>query len=266
MIVTSSLARGLVCDAIARQSVRCNQVWARLHQSGVRAPASLRRFREWFEAHERTFQGRAALIMYGRIGRRRGVFTSFMPAFCEDDRGWVLRIDCLRIECEPGRIVDIRRTRLPLTVCGHALERMFQRGETLEWTDVRNALADALVFFSAAHSAYSEGGYLQGPLPVSGGLLVGQFADGVLELKTFLQDGTLRTRHAALLADFRALLADNAEAFHLAAACGDEDATGAVAACLLATRHRWLREPHEPGEDRIGEAWARREKQLHAVR
>ena len=194
MVITSSLARGLVRDAVARHSERCHRVWRRLSQSRLRAPASLRRFREWFETHQRAFQDGALLIAYGRVGRRRGVFTSFMPAFSQTDLGWVLMIDRLRIACEPGRIVQIDSTRLPLRVCGHALERMFQRGETIAWADVRDALADALVFYSGAHRAYAEGGYLQGPLPVSGGLLAGQFAEGVLELKTFLPDGTLGPR------------------------------------------------------------------------
>ena len=68
MVVTSSLARGLVRGTIAQQSVKCKQVWAKLHASGIHPPASMRRFRAWFEAHERTFQGRAVLIVHGRIG------------------------------------------------------------------------------------------------------------------------------------------------------------------------------------------------------
>jgi hypothetical protein len=68
MVVTSSLARGLVRGTIAQQSVKCKQEWAKLHASGIHPPASMRRFRAWFEAHERTFQGRAVLIVHGRIG------------------------------------------------------------------------------------------------------------------------------------------------------------------------------------------------------
>jgi hypothetical protein len=136
MVVTSSLARGLVRGTILRQSVRCNEVWARLRESGISAPASLRGFRQWFRTHDRMFQGRAVLIVFGFVGRRRGVFSVYMPAFCEDERGWVLMIDRLQVEFEPGRMVRIDCDRLPLTVCGHALERMFQRGETLEWADV----------------------------------------------------------------------------------------------------------------------------------
>jgi hypothetical protein len=93
VVVTNSLARGLVRDAIARQSVRCGAAWERLRQSGVRAPASFRRFREWFDWLDRTFQGRAVLIARGHVGRRRGFFVSYMPAFGEDERGWVLRIE-----------------------------------------------------------------------------------------------------------------------------------------------------------------------------
>jgi hypothetical protein len=259
MVITPALARGLVRDAVVRHSERCQRVWRRLNESRLRAPASLRRFREWFDIHQRAFQDGAVLIAYGRIGRRRGVFTTFMPAFSENDLGWVLMIDRLRIACEPGRIVDIDCVRLPLRVCGHALERMFQRGETLAWGDVRDALADALVFYSGAHRAYAKGGYLQGPLPVSGGLLVGQFVEGVLELKTFLPDGTLGPRRAALLSDFRALLGANAGAFQLAAASGSEEATEAVSICLAAAQHRWLRQPHEPGDDWVSAAWASRE-------
>jgi hypothetical protein len=256
MVVTSSLARGLLRDAIARQSVCSSQAWERANKAGLRAPPSLRRFREWFAAHERTFQSSAILIAYGKVGRRRCAFTSYMPAFCEDDQGWVLKVDCLHIQCEPGRILHVACKRLPITVCGHALERMFQRGETLAWADVRNGLADALVFFPPAYRAYAAAGYLEGPLPVSNGLLVGRLADGVLELKTFLQEATLRPRHADLLADFRGLLAANAEAFHFGVACGDPGAVGLVTDCITARQHRWLREPHRPGDDWVSEAWA----------
>lgn len=259
MVVTSSLARGLVRDAIRRQSARCDAAWTRLRESGVRAPASFRRFREWFDRLDRTFQGRAVLIAKGHVGRRRGFFVSYMPEFDDEDRGWVMRLASLRIVCEPGRIVDFQISRLPLAVCGHALERMFQRGETVEWSAVRDALADGLIFFSAAHRAYVEGGYRQAPLPVADGFLVGELADGVLLCKTFLQAETLNARRAALLRDFRALLQNHFDAFQLAAACGDGEATPYVAACLAAPKHAWLRKPHEPGEDWVGEAWGSRE-------
>jgi hypothetical protein len=265
MVVTSSLARGLLRDAIARQSVCSRQMWERLNKAGLHAPPSLRRFREWFAVHAQTFQSSAILNVYGMVRRRRGAFTTYVPTFHEDDRGWVLKVDCLSIQCEPGRILGVACASLPLTVCGHALERMFQRGETLAWGDVRSGLADALVFFGPAYCAYTEGGYLEGPLPVSNGLLVGQVADGVLELKTFLQEETLRPRHADLLADFRGLLAANVEAFHLAAACGDPGAVGLVSACIAAKQHRWLRQPHQPGVDRVSEAWVSRDAQADCV-
>lgn len=262
MVVTSSLARGLVRETIVRQSVRCDAAWARLRESGLRAPGSLRGFREWFRKHERIFGGRAVLIVYGFVGRRRGAFNAYMPTFCEDDRGWILMIERLQVEFEPARIVRIDCDRLPLSICGHALERMFQRGDTLEWGDVRDALADALVFFSAAHRAYSKGSYPQSPLPVSGGLLMGRFVDGAIQVKTFLPEGTLNARHAALLAGFRTLLCKSPEAFHLAAACGGDAAVNQLGALLAAREHRWLREPYVPVKDRFEAAWVDREEEL----
>jgi hypothetical protein len=78
----------------------------------------------------------------------------------------------------------------------------------------------------------------------------------------FSPEETLNARHAALLAGLRALLSENAETFHLAAACGGDAAPKKVRALLAAREHLWLCEPYVPGNDPFEAASGRREEEL----
>ncbi len=258
MVVTSSLARGLVRETVSTQSRRCAQAWEALRESRLRAPATFRGFRKWFAERERVFQTKAILIAHGTVGRRRGVFSVYMPAFRDDEEGWVLEIDRFSVEFEPGLIHSFTVGRLPLTVSGHALERMFQRGQTLSWSDVRNCLADAAIFSVVAVEAYLHAGYRQCAVPAERGLLVGQIDDRRLHLRTFLPSQDLNRRWQGLLEDFRGVLSTRTEAFKVAAAVGDDELVGVVGELLATPRHAWLREPYVPGQDPLERAWASR--------
>jgi hypothetical protein len=243
---------------VRRESERCIRAWSRAGQESFTPPESLCGFRRWFLEHEQIFQGSAVLIVHGAVARRRGAFAAYMPVFHEGHRGWTLVFDRLRVEFAPGRMLSIGLDRLPLTASGHALERMFQRRETLDWSQVREALSDALLISCAAGEAFDEKRFRQCALPAGDGLLVGRVHGERLLLKTFLPGQDLAPRWAALLADYRALLNAYPETFGLAAACGHDLVTDEIRACLARPRHAWLRMAYVPGQDPCKAAWAAR--------
>lgn len=255
MVITDSLARGLVREAVAVQSRRARRAWEELNRARTPVPDSLRGFGKWFREQQRIFQSKAILIAYGTVGRRRGTFSSFMPAFVEAPRGWVLEIDRLTVAFTPGRLERLELERLPVTICGHALERIFQRVQTLRWTEVRDCLAGAVIFAAAAVEPYVSGGFRQCALPAERGLLVGQVERDRLSLNTFLPADDLNPKWAALLRDFRALLETQSQAFHVAAASASADPAHLVSECLQRERHRWLRMPYVPSADPMEDAW-----------
>jgi len=98
MVVTASLARGLLRDTIRRESARSHAAWGRLAQARARVPRTLRGFGAWFRLHERCFQGAAILIVHGMTARRTGTFSAYLPKFEETDLGWTLSVERLRID------------------------------------------------------------------------------------------------------------------------------------------------------------------------
>jgi hypothetical protein len=266
MVVTASLARGLLRDTIRRESTRSHAAWDRLAHARARVPRTLRGFGAWFRLHEACFQGAAILIVHGMTARRTGTFSAYLPKFEETDLGWTLSVERLRIDVQPRRLLAWGVEDLPVTFCGHALERMFQRGNTHAWSAVRDALAEALVFAAVAVPQYLAGPYRQMPLATRGGLLAGvRDGDRVL-VKTFLDETSLNTRRARLLTDFRELLATRSQAFDEATVCGNEPLSGAMARVLAKPVHAWLLEDYAPAEDPLAQAWASRPDLAEASR
>ncbi len=87
---------------------------------------------------------------------------------------------------------------------------------------------------------------------------MGQVEEERLNLNTSFPADELSSKWAALLADFRALLNSQVQAFHVAAARGDSEPAHLVAKCLQAARHRWLRTPYVPSAEPLAEAWSSR--------
>jgi hypothetical protein len=258
MVVTASLARGLLRDTIRRESARSRAAWGRLVQARARVPRTLRGFGAWFRLHERCFQGAAILIVHGMTARRTGTFSAYLPKFEETELGWTLSVERLRTDVQPRNLLAWDVKDLPVIFCGHALERMFQRGNTSSWSAVRDALAEALVFAAVALPEYLAGPYRQVPLATRGGLLAGVRDGERVLVKTFLDGASLNTRRARLLTDFRALLATRSQAFDQATVCGNELLSGAMARLLAQPVHAWLLEDYVPGEDPLAQAWASR--------
>ena len=83
MIVTQSLAHGAVREAVRLTSEKVDAMWKALERVGIDAPSTYRRFDEWFRKYRGIYERAALLIVFGKIGRRRGAFSAFTPAFEE---------------------------------------------------------------------------------------------------------------------------------------------------------------------------------------
>jgi hypothetical protein len=258
MVVTASLARGAVRAAAVRHSEASEREFRRLKEVGVRAPATLRGYREWFRNYSAMLQRDALLIVCGNIGRRKGALSAYKPSFQETDQGWNLGICELRIEFLPGQIELIDVRRLPVTISGHALERMFQRLNTIDWPVIRGCLASAALFVNAVASACLASGASQCAVPADEGLLVGQTGEDALALRTFLPASQLNPRWQSLYDGLRAFAADNSEAIRAAGLVPDEGLMRSFGEFLKRADLAWLRRPYVPGEDPLEDAWRSR--------
>lgn len=256
MVVTVSLARGAVRAAAERQSRLSATALAQLKKLGYEAPATLRRYAEWFRKHQAAHEKHALLIVFGMIGRRTGAFSAYLPQFQEIDGAWNLGIHLLQFEFSPGNLQSVEMRRLPVRISGHALERMFQRTNTVEWPVIRDCLAGATLFLNAAMAAYRDSGCRRCAIPAEKGTLVGQVADGVMNLRTFLPDSNLSPKWQSLYDDLRTFAANNTEEINRAALAPDDHASRLLGEVLKLGKFRWLSLPYSPGHDPLEDAWA----------
>ena len=255
MVVTVSLARGAVRAAAEKQSRASAEVLARLDKVGLEPPATLRRFTEWFRKRRALHEKHALLIVFGMIGRRTGAFSAYLPQFEEVDKAWNLGIHALHLEFAPDRIQAIDQAMMPARISGHALERMFQRANTIEWAIIRDCLAGATLFLSAVAAAYVDSGCKKCAIPAVKGMLVGQIADGIIHLRTFLPDSDLSPKWRSLYDELLVFSASNAEAINSAALAPDDVAGRLFGELLKSGRHGWLFQPYVPGHDLMEDAW-----------
>ena len=92
MFVTPSLAHGAVREAVRLSSAKFDAMWAALRRTRIEAPSTYRGFDEWFRKYRGIHEQAALLIVFGRIGRRRGAFAAFTPLFEDVVGGWDLKI------------------------------------------------------------------------------------------------------------------------------------------------------------------------------
>jgi len=242
--------------AAVRHSEASARAMAQLENAGVRAPATLRGFDEWFRRHKAILEKDALLIAYGRIGRRRGALSAYPPVFEELPGGWELRIRRLHIAFSPDLLEALELDRLPVTISGHALERMFQRINTIDWPVIRNCLASAVQFINAVGGAFALAKYSQCAVLAEKGLLVGRVEDeGVLSLKTFLPESQLGQKWQVLYEDLGAFAAERREAFDNAMLVPDEGLEDDFRRMLEVGNYGWLRRPYVKGEDPLEDAW-----------
>jgi hypothetical protein len=258
MIVTQSLARGAVRAAAARHSEAAARAYSRLVKSGVSAPATLRRYSAWFRKHQGIFERDALLIALGGVSRRGGAFCAYSPAFEKSEKGWELGIRKLRIEFVPGDIVAIDEERMPVRISGHALERMFQRINTIDWPVIRDCLASVTHFLCAVGQEYAASGLRQCAIPADLGMLVGQVDDGELILRTFLPDSQLSAKWQTIYDDLRRFCAENGTAMERAALVPDPGLRAQLRELIASGKHQWLRRAYVPGEDPLEDAWRSR--------
>jgi len=255
MVVTQSLAKGVLREVVRKQSDTREELSARMRIAGLRPPSTKRGFAGWFRERVAIHEREALLIVHGMAGRRTGAFAAYSPTFLEHDSAWTVQISLLYIEFRPGRIDRIETETLPVTISGHALERMFQRTDSIDWRITRDCLAGAVLFANAAARAWLESGCEQCAVLAEKGMLVGRIVDGTLHLRTFLPESQLGARWSALHRDLKAYSEEHKQAIN-AAALGSSDDVGNVFGQLLESgSHRWLFRSYAPGEDPDEDAW-----------
>lgn len=259
MVVTPSLARGAVREAVRVNGAKWEGMHRELQRTRIKAPPTFRRFGDWFRTYRRIHEQVSILIICGLIGRRRGALTAFNPLFIEVGQGWVLKIQRVSLEITPGRVERFDSELLPVTIDGHALERMFQRTDSIKWSVVRDCLATAIMFMNTAIHAYGEAGCKQCALPAEKGLLVGEVVEGELALNTYLSATTLQPKWDKLLSDINIFGINQKDLIHVSALTGNVDAGVALTTVLGAGKHKWLLDPYARGVDRMEEAWRSRD-------
>ena len=259
MVVTNSLARGAVREAVRLNKSRVDSMLASLRRERIRAPATHRRFDEWFRTQRHVYEEAALLIVFGKIGRRRGAFSAFWPQFREFEGAWMLDITHLSIVFSPGRLEQVGLELLPVSISGHALERMFQRTDSIQWVSVRDCLAGATLFLNAAIPAYIAARCNQCVIPAEKGVLVGQVVDGSLALRTFLPASALQPRWQTTLSDLNNFSVQHKLAIDTAALTSDDAASVALQELLTTAKYEWLRDRYAPGIDLMEEAWRSKE-------
>ncbi len=258
MVVTQSLARGAVREAVRAQSERQAALIKRLRASGVRAPCTRRGFDRWFRKRKAIHEREALLIANGMVGRRVGALAVYSLWFHEAAAGWTAEISGWQIEFSPGRIERSDWVPLPAEISGHALERMFQRTDTIAWSVVRDCLAGATLQILALSPAWIASGARQCAVLAERGMLVGFVAEGKLALRTFLPGLGLAPRWDALYVDLQAFAEANAQPITQAALGAGEEAQAALLKFLADPKRRWLHYPYVPGEDPLEDAWRKR--------
>jgi hypothetical protein len=260
MVVTASLARGALRAAVERQSQTMGVFLERMQQAGVRSPSTARRFGAWVKERQSLHERNALLILHGMVRRRSIGFAAFHPTFSERPGGWAMGILAFRIAVSPRRVESHHVQELPVEISGHALERIFQRTNEIQWNVVRDYLATATAFTNAVAGAYVASGCLQCAIPADRGLLVGQIEDRRLKLRTFLPEGDLGLRWQRLsdgLLDFEEA---HRNSIHAAGITNDETVAPSFGQFLRQGHFSWLFRPYVPGEDPYQEAWRSRTK------
>ena len=255
MVITASLAHGAVREAVRLNIAKVEAMWDAQMRSPIMAPATHRRFDEWFRLQRRIFEQAALLIVFGKIGRRRGAFSAFIPSFQETDGIWELDIEQISVQFSPGRLERMDIEPLAVSVSGHALERMFQRTESIEWPVIRDCLAGATLFLNAGIAAYRAMGCRQCAIPAGTGLLLGQVIEDRLALRTFVPGHELQPRYRTLMSDLDQFMTRHHEAVEASALTPDPQAATVLQELLSRGPHKWMMEPYTPGVDPRDKAW-----------
>ena len=262
MVVTQSLARGVVREVIRNQHERRSELMTRLQRVRCRPPSTMRGFAQWFRERIALHEKEALLIAHGMVGRRTGAFAPYSLRFLESAGDWSAQIAFVHVEFRPGSIERVASETLPVVISGHALERLFQRTDSIDWNVIRDCLAGATLFANAVVPAWLTSGCKQCAVPAEKGMLVGQIAGGVISLRTFLPETQLGLRWEALYHDLKRFSVEHGKAINEAALGSNEDASLAFGAFLSTESRRWLRQPYAPGRDRQEDAWRAHETQL----
>jgi hypothetical protein len=136
---------------------------------------------------------------------------------------------------------------------------MFQRTGSIQWSMIRDCLADAALILNAAVPAYIGAGCKQCAVPAEKGLLVGQVVEGELALRTFLPELELQSKWQMLLSDLKNFPLQHKLAVETSALTADDDAVNALKTLLRLGKYKWLFDPYAPGLDLLDCAWRSKE-------
>lgn len=255
MVVTQSLAKGTLREVIRKQRDMHRELLVRITRIGLEPPSTKRRYAEWFRKRTAIHEKEALLIAHGMVGRRTGAFAAYSLDFLEHDRGWTALVSVIYIEFCSQSIERFESETLPVTISGHALERLFQRTDSVDWSVVRDYLAGAILFANAVAPAWLKSGCAQCAVLAEKGMLVGHVGDDALYLRTFLPETQLGARWGALYRDLQIFSEQNRPVINAAALGSNDDACAAFGQFLESGSHRWLFQPYIPGKDLEEDAW-----------
>jgi hypothetical protein len=264
MVITQSLAKGALREVIRKQREMRQELISRIDKVGLEPPSTKRRYAEWFRQRKAIHEKEALLIAHGMVGRRTGAFAAYSLGFVERDKDWGALISVIYIEFCSQSIVRCENDTLPVTISGHALERIFQRTDSINWSVVRDYLAGAVLFANATASAWLKSGCERCAVLAEKGMFVGQVADA-LYLRTFLPETQLAARWEALYRDLKTFSKENEQAIKTAALGSGDEASIAFEQFLKSGSHRWLFQPYIPGKDLEEDAWRAPDVGIEAV-
>lgn len=243
------LARGLVRRLVRETEANSRAVWAALQPGSMSPPltqAGLQAFVKQLAGatadidFAQSWDWHAAGVTYYRIAPHFQALTA---------ETWRLAFVFEHLDVAPCRVVESGQILLPCLVTGHALERMFGRMNTLDWTKVRDELAPAPVVAMALQEVALGLGLAQLAVPTRNGVLLGALEADALVLTTFVDGGRLypllRELRNTLVAAFPPTLFEARGVLQVASEALPSPER--LATILEHPNFGWLHEPYEPG-------------------
>ena len=256
MDITDTHAHGLARHDLRQLRDRCRE-------------ASTGAFRKLDESEPVT-TGKGARRLLAKIGRnfgttawahrvsidRHGTYAAWLvPVIGEDD----IAVCCVSLRMFAGAVANLRQWPW-LIVPKHAIARGHQRLGNADWITLQSELRVAAMQAAAVQIISMAHGLRQFAIPAIRGLLIGEVGDLCLQAKTFIVPPFSRRWGAVLDAWLRFeqhLPKTLSTAIEELAMDRETPALNGALAALSneLTAFYFLRQPHAPGEDVVGDLW-----------
>lgn len=249
--VGTAMARGALRAALDRSIKDCEAFRIDFMRNGCRPPDTFKNFEPWVKRQVARVAATSVLIRWGKLGRRRGFFSTTCVFFFKDGDDSPLRLGFsrMRLTVEPRTMCSIETGSLPLAIDAHAVARIFQRRRTLAWSDIRDCLAPAAAHAEILFDCYRKVGCRQCAIALEHGLLIGDIEGDLMVMRTFLLADLLTGRRLRLYQDLLRWVRASAV---LNAPCRES-----LEAILTTETHAWLGETYVPGVSWSDIAWAK---------